>query len=77
MRVEGQFVFNTFALRLNAALAGLGLAYLPEGQVEAHIKEGRLVRVLADWCPPLPFWSMRFATVPETQRYDGHRRGTG
>jgi DNA-binding transcriptional LysR family regulator len=52
VRVEGQFVFNTFALRLNAALAGLGLAYLPKGQVEAHIKEGRLVRVLADWCAP-------------------------
>jgi DNA-binding transcriptional LysR family regulator len=52
VRVEGQFVFNTFALRLNAALAGLGLAYLPEEQVQAHIKEGRLVRVLADWCPP-------------------------
>jgi DNA-binding transcriptional LysR family regulator len=52
VRVEGQFVFNNVALRLNAALAGLGLAYLPEGQVQAHIAEGRLVRVLADWCPP-------------------------
>ena len=52
VRVEGQFVFNTFALRLNAALAGFGLAYLPEEQVQAHIAEGRLVRVLADWCPP-------------------------
>jgi DNA-binding transcriptional LysR family regulator len=52
VRVEGQFVFNTFALRLNAALDGLGLAYLPEEQVQAHIKEGRLARVLADWCPP-------------------------
>ena len=52
VRVEGQFVFNTFAMRLNAALDGLGLAYLPEEQVQTHISEGRLMRVLADWCPP-------------------------
>jgi DNA-binding transcriptional LysR family regulator len=30
VRVEGQLVFNNIALRLNAALAGFGLAYLPE-----------------------------------------------
>jgi DNA-binding transcriptional LysR family regulator len=37
---------------LNAALAGFGLAYVPEDVVEAHLAEGRLRRVLADWCPP-------------------------
>jgi DNA-binding transcriptional LysR family regulator len=52
VHVEGQLVFNNIALRLNAALAGLGLAYLPEDQVQADIAVGRLVRVLADWCPP-------------------------
>src|SRR5471030_2108276 len=51
VRVDGQFVFNNVALRLNAALAGFGLAYLPEEQVQTHIAEGRLIRVLADWCP--------------------------
>jgi DNA-binding transcriptional LysR family regulator len=50
-RVEGQLVFNNLALRLNAALAGLGLAYLPEDQVQTHLAEGRLIRVLADWYP--------------------------
>ncbi len=34
VRVEGQLVFNSLAPRLNAALAGLGLAYLPEDQVK-------------------------------------------
>jgi DNA-binding transcriptional LysR family regulator len=53
VRVEGQLVFNNIALRLNAALAGFGLAYLPEDLVQAHIAKGRLIRVLADWCPPL------------------------
>ena len=52
VRVEGQLVFNNIALRLNAALAGLGLAYLPEDQVQAHLADGRLIRVLDDWCPP-------------------------
>lgn len=52
VRVEGQLVFNNIALRLNAALAGFGLAYVPEDQVGAHLADGRLIRVLADWCPP-------------------------
>ncbi|MCZ8546685.1 LysR family transcriptional regulator [Mesorhizobium qingshengii] len=52
VRVEGQLVFNTAALRINAVLAGLGLAYLPEDQVTTCLADGRLVRVLADWCAP-------------------------
>jgi DNA-binding transcriptional LysR family regulator len=51
-RVEGQLTFNAMPQMLNAALAGLGLAYVPEGAVEAHIAKGRLKRVLADWCLP-------------------------
>ncbi|MBL0371451.1 LysR family transcriptional regulator [Rhizobium sp. KVB221] len=52
VRVEGQLVFNNIALRLNAALAGLGLAYLPEDIVQAHVESGKLVRILEDWCEP-------------------------
>jgi DNA-binding transcriptional LysR family regulator len=52
VRVEGQLVFNNLTLRLNAALEGLGLAYLPEDMVKTHLAMRRLVRVLADWCPP-------------------------
>ena len=52
VRVEGQLVFNNIALRLNAVLAGFGLAYVPEDHVQAHLADGRLVRVLGDWCPP-------------------------
>ncbi len=52
VRVEGQLVFGTTALILDAALAGFGLAYLPEDQVAAQLADGRLVRVLADWCEP-------------------------
>jgi DNA-binding transcriptional LysR family regulator len=52
VRVDGQLVLNTITLRMNAVLAGLGLAYLPEDQVQAHLADGRLVRVLVDWCAP-------------------------
>jgi DNA-binding transcriptional LysR family regulator len=52
VRVDGQLTFNTLALRLNAVLAGLGISYLPEDQVRSHLGAGRLMRVLADWCPP-------------------------
>jgi DNA-binding transcriptional LysR family regulator len=52
VRVDGQFVFNGTGPMLDAALAGFGLAYLPEDQVQGYIADGRLVRVLADWCEP-------------------------
>src|SRR5215813_2628820 len=51
-RVEGQLTFNAMPQMLNAALAGLGLAYVPEGAAEAYVAKGRLKRVLADWCLP-------------------------
>jgi DNA-binding transcriptional LysR family regulator len=52
VRVEGRLVFNNIALRLEAALAGLGLACLPQDVVQAHVAGERLIRVLDDWCPP-------------------------
>jgi DNA-binding transcriptional LysR family regulator len=52
VRVEGQLTFNATAQLLNAALEGCGLAYVPEGLVVGHVAKGRLLRVLAEWCPP-------------------------
>ncbi|MEN5425140.1 LysR family transcriptional regulator [Stenotrophomonas pennii] len=60
VRVEGQLVFNNIAMRLSAALEGLGLAYMPEDLVHAHIASGALVRVLADWCPPFPGYHLYY-----------------
>jgi len=51
-RVDGQLVFNTLALRIEAALAGFGLTYAMEDRVRDHIAAGRLMHVLADWSPP-------------------------
>ncbi|WP_443749848.1 LysR family transcriptional regulator [Asticcacaulis solisilvae] len=52
VRVDGQLVFNTTPLILHAALDGMGLAYLPETRVQPYLDDGRLVRVLDDWCEP-------------------------
>jgi DNA-binding transcriptional LysR family regulator len=52
VRVDGQLTYNTTAQMLNASLAGLGLAYVPEGWAQPHFAKGRLKRVLEDWCLP-------------------------
>lgn len=80
-RGEGRLVFNNLALRLHAALAGFGLACLPEDRVSAQIADGRLVRVLADWCPPFSGYHLyypsrrqptpAFALLVEALRYRG------
>jgi DNA-binding transcriptional LysR family regulator len=81
VRTGGQLVFNTFGQALNAALLGLGLAYMLEDLAEPHLAEGRLVRVLEDWCPPFPghylYYPSRrqnspaFALVVDALRYRG------
>jgi DNA-binding transcriptional LysR family regulator len=60
VRVDGRLILNSTALVLRAAVAGLGLAYLPEDDVQPHIKEGRLARVLEDWCPPFPGYHLYY-----------------
>jgi DNA-binding transcriptional LysR family regulator len=79
VRVEGQLTFNGSAPALRAALAGFGLACVLETQVNAHLAEGRLIRVLADWCPPFPGYHLyypsrrqptpAFALLVEALRY--------
>ncbi|QPF94310.1 LysR family transcriptional regulator [Bradyrhizobium commune] len=79
VRVDGQLVFNTGLLRMNAVLAGLGLAYIPEDVVKREIVDGRLIRVLADWCAPFAGYHLyypsrrqptpAFAVLVEALRY--------
>jgi DNA-binding transcriptional LysR family regulator len=81
VRVDGQLVFNSLALRLDAALAGMGLAYLPEDQVKPYVAKGRLVRVLDDWCAPFSGYHLyypsrrqpapAFAVLVDALRYRG------
>jgi DNA-binding transcriptional LysR family regulator len=81
VRVEGQWVFNSLGLRLEAALAAFGLTYVPDDVVQTHLADGRLIRVLADWCPPFAGYHLyypsrrqptpAFALVVEALRYRG------
>jgi len=81
VRVEGQLVFNNIAMRLQAALQGLGLAYMPEDLVQEHVAQGRLIRVLTDWCEPFSGYhlyypsrrqsSPAFTLLREALRYPG------
>jgi DNA-binding transcriptional LysR family regulator len=79
VRVDGQLVFNGTSQMLIAALAGFGLAYVPEDLVKPHLVAGRLRRALKDWCPPFPGYhlyypnrrhsSPAFALLVEALRY--------
>lgn len=52
VRADGPLVFNASRLVVEAALSGCGLAFVLEDRVKAHIRNGDLIRALADWCPP-------------------------
>lgn len=54
VRVDGQFVCNDVPIIIDGALAGLGLACLPDDYLIPLIGEGKLVPVLEDWSPPFP-----------------------
>ena len=80
-RVQGQLVFNSTTPMLRAALAGFGLAYLPEDLAQDYLTEGRLKRVLEDWCPTFPGYHLyypsrrqplpAFALLINALRYQG------
>lgn len=84
VRVDGQVIFNNIKLRVDAALAGLGLTFLPEDIVQPYLDQGRLKRVLEDWCPPFPGYhlyypsrrqsSPAFALLVEALRHRGDAR---
>ena len=50
-RVRGQAVFTNAHQMLGAALSGSGLTFLPESMIDDHVRAGRLVSVMEDWCP--------------------------
>jgi DNA-binding transcriptional LysR family regulator len=60
VRVSGQLTFNRGMQMVEAALQGLGLCFTPENRVAAALAEGRLIRVLEDWCPPMPGYHLYY-----------------
>lgn len=84
VKVDGQTIFNNTALMLQAALDGLGFAYVPFDLMKPHIDAGRLVPVLEDWWPTFPGYHLYYANrrqiapalalVIEALRYRGPER---
>ena len=58
--VSGPLIVTDVELTLRAALDGVGLAFALEAHVSEHIARGKLVRVLADWCPPFDGFSLYY-----------------
>lgn len=81
VRVEGRLAFNSLPQILNAALAGFGLAYLPEDMVETLVVGGGVIRVLSDWSQPFSGYHLyypsrrqptpAFAVLVDALRYRG------
>ena len=85
VRVEGRLVFNNVRMMLEAAVAGFGLACVPDDHIAPFIGDGRLIRVLDDWCPPFSGYhlyypsrrqpSAAFTLLVEALRYRGPQAG--
>ncbi|MBS1059877.1 LysR family transcriptional regulator [Gluconobacter sp. Dm-44] len=62
VRVDGPLIFNSIFPVRDACLDGLGLAHMPEMVAEKYIADGRLVKVLQDWCP---YWTGYHLCFPQ------------
>lgn len=52
VKVNGQLTFNTLPERIDAALSGFGIAFVPEDTVVDLVNTGELIQVLSEWSPP-------------------------
>ncbi|MBS7781423.1 LysR family transcriptional regulator [Acidovorax sp. CCYZU-2555] len=66
VRVTGQWIYNSSTPMLRAALAGQGLAFLPEDMALDHLAKGELVRVLDDWCQPYSGYHLYYPSRRQT-----------
>ena len=66
VRVTGQWIYNSSTPMLRAALAGQGLAFLPEDMALEHLVKGELVRVLDDWCQPYSGYHLYYPSRRQT-----------
>jgi len=66
VRVTGQWIYNSSTPMLRAALAGQGLAFLPEDMALEHLARGELLRVLDDWCQPYSGYHLYYPSRRQT-----------
>jgi len=60
--VTGRLVFNSSDMVVSAALAGYGLAWVPDDAVSNHLSHRRLVTVLDDWSQTFPGYHAYYAS---------------
>lgn len=54
VKTEGQLILNSLSERIDAAVCGLGLAFVPEDMVTQQVNDGSLTLALESWCPTFP-----------------------
>lgn len=54
VKVEGQLTLNSLSERIDAAVSGMGLTFVPEDMVAQQVTDGTLQTVLDAWCPVFP-----------------------
>lgn len=64
VQVSGSLTANNSEALRDAALAGMGIALLPDFSAQAALQAGKLVRVLPDWTPVGSFADRIYAIRP-------------
>jgi DNA-binding transcriptional LysR family regulator len=81
VRVPGPLIFNEPELMLDAALEGLGIAYVLERRAAPFVAQASLIRLLEDWTPPFPgfflYHSSRRQTPPVLAAFIAMAREAG
>ncbi|MEP9355544.1 LysR family transcriptional regulator [Xanthobacter sp. KR7-65] len=57
---QGRLTVSSAHNELQAALAGRGIAHLLDDYVKPHLRDGRLVELLADFSASLPHWFLYY-----------------
>ena len=52
--VSGPLIVDDLELIIRGAVEGVGLAFVADQEIASELADGRLVRVLQDWCQPYP-----------------------
>jgi len=66
--VSGRLIVNDSSALVQAALEGIGIAYMDNGYIEHLIEQGKLVRVLSDWSPDLFGFSLYYPNRKRVSR---------
>jgi DNA-binding transcriptional LysR family regulator len=81
MAVSGPLIAGDYATLLGAAVAGMGLAQVPEPVAAAAVKAGRLRRVLEPFAPMLPgvflYYPGRRQVMPKLRAFIDHVKSRG